>query len=96
MVGVGDGDLSKMASVANYSADTPATGVKFWNEGERGARDIVQFVAMKGLVQGDDEDLKRVLAKQVLSKIPPQYLEYMKIRKIPPKPPRNSTLTRDC
>ncbi|XP_026284158.1 copine-9 [Frankliniella occidentalis] len=97
MVGIGNSDFSLLKRVTDHSDGDTVSSPKQWTDGNgRQHRDIVQFVAMKDFVSDNRNATKRALRNRVLSKIPPQYLEYMKIRKIAPKPPKGSTITREC
>lgn len=94
VVGIGDADFGTLKAVlADVGDNRPGTT---WNEGQRMMRDIVQFVAVRDFLGVDADNQEYHLRKKVLSKIPAQYLEYMKIQKIPPKPPRNTTVERYC
>ncbi|KAE8751007.1 hypothetical protein FOCC_FOCC002435, partial [Frankliniella occidentalis] len=89
MVGIGNSDFSLLKRVTDHSDGDTVSSPKQWTDGNgRQHRDIVQFVAMKDFVSDNRNATKRALRNRVLSKIPPQYLEYMKIRKIAPKPPK--------
>ncbi|XP_034232140.1 copine-9-like isoform X2 [Thrips palmi] len=95
MIGIGDADFSTVRTLLTDVEGGEAKTGTIWNKGERAVRDIVQFVPIREF-QGTNLDAEGKLRRHVLSKIPPQYLEYMKIKKIPPKPPRNSKIERYC
>lgn len=92
MVGVGGADFSVLRAMAGDKTSK----VTFWDEGQRTERDILQFVAMNDFPLDDSDKLMRQLQDKVLQKIPKQYLEYMQINKIAPKPPRDTKITRVC
>ncbi|XP_014278069.1 copine-8 [Halyomorpha halys] len=83
IVGVGSADFSAMEQL---DGDTVALTAG----GEKAARDIVQFVPFSKFV-GGSLPWGDLLAREVLAEIPDQFLSYMKINNIPPKP-KSTTL----
>lgn len=82
IIGIGNADFGAMETL---DADTVALSAG----GVRAARDIVQFVPFRKFTQiGDPYTAGIRLAKEVLAEIPAQFLGYMKLNNIVPRPPR--------
>lgn len=82
IVGVGGADFSAMEIL---DADT----TPLYERGRQAQRDIVQFVPYRDFQSSHDfQTAQAALAKAVLAEIPQQFVSYMRMRGIDPKPPK--------
>jgi hypothetical protein len=80
IVGIGNADFSAMEFLDADRRGLSAGGIT-------AVRDIVQFVPFnKFLSSGDLRTANLRLAREVLAEVPKQFISYMKINKIAPKP----------
>lgn len=86
IIGVGNADFDAMDELDGDTVRLTAPN------GKMAARDIVQFVPFRNFLrQGLNSQMSRLhLAKEVLAEIPDQFIGYMKVNNIKPKPPVNN------
>ncbi|KAL1130705.1 hypothetical protein AAG570_011946 [Ranatra chinensis] len=86
IVGVGNADFEEMEKL---DGDTVALSAG----GRRATRDIVQFVPYDRCIHTGTAGIHptEILAREVLAEIPYQFIEYMKMHGIVPKPPNTSS-----
>lgn len=84
IVGIGSADFTAMEVLDADTVPLKAGGVC-------ASRDIVQFVPFNKFVTTGDPCMARIrLAREVLAEIPSQFIDYMRVNNIAPRPPQEN------